>query len=372
MTEPLRIGFIGLSTKGWASTYLVPPLLAPPLSSHYKLLAVSTTNPASAEASAAKYSTPSTTIKAYHTAESIASDPDLDIIAVSVRTPNHLENATKVIEAGKDLFIEWPAGRGMEETKFLAQLAKEKGIRSIVGLQARQNVTFRKVKKLVEEGEIGDVLSTSMTSRIFGPHGSWGPTVRTDNEYLLKKDNGATLLDIAGGHFFEAMTYILGPVDSVFATAVVQHTSSQVVDPDGTPTGDVVPIDSPSQVAISGTLKSGAVISLHWRAGLETPSNVKAATPLLWVIDGTKGSIRIESDHPFAAFVGMCEPTKLWVNGEDVMIEDDGKTNEGKAWEEYLKGKGAGDYPDLQHALQIKNIVEAVWRSAEGGVKVSL
>ncbi len=124
------------------------------------------------------------------------------------------------------------------------------------------------------------------------------------SEYLLKKDNGATLLDITGGHFFKAMTYILGPVGTISATAVVQHTSSQVVNPDGTPTGDVIPVDSPSQVAVSGTLKSGAMISLHWRTGLEMPSNVKAATPLLWVIDGTKGSIRIESDHPFALLWG--------------------------------------------------------------------
>ncbi|PBK78927.1 oxidoreductase [Armillaria solidipes] len=372
MTEPLRLGVIGLSTKGWASTNLVPPLLAPPLSSHYKLLAVSTTNPESAEASAAKYSTASTTVKAYHTPGSIASDPDLDIIAVSVKTLNHVENATKVIEAGKDLFIEWPAGRGLKETKLLAELAKAKGIRSLVGLQARQSALFRKVKKLVEEGEIGDVLSTSMTSRMHEPHGPWGPTVFKGSEYLLKKDNGATLLDIAGGHFFEAFTYILGPVDTISATAVVQHTSSQVVNPDGTPTGDVIPVDSPSQVAVSGTLKSGAVISLHWRAGLETPSNVKAVTPLLWVIDGTKGSIRIENDHPWAVFVGVYEPTKLWVNGEEVKVEDDGKTNEGRAWEEYLKGEGAGDYADLQHAVKIKSIIDAIWRSAEGGVKVSL
>ncbi len=53
----------------------------------------------------------------------------------------------------------------MKDTKFLADLAKEKGIRSLVGLQARQNVVFRKVKKLVEDGEIGDVLSTGMVRR---------------------------------------------------------------------------------------------------------------------------------------------------------------------------------------------------------------
>ncbi|KAK0442006.1 uncharacterized protein EV420DRAFT_1082444 [Desarmillaria tabescens] len=107
-------------------------------------------NSTSAEASAVKYSTPETVVKGYHAPESIAADPNLDLIAVSVKTPNHEENATKAIETGKDLFIEWPAGRGLKETKLLADLAKEKGIRMIVGLQARQSPLFRKVKKLVE------------------------------------------------------------------------------------------------------------------------------------------------------------------------------------------------------------------------------
>ncbi|KAG7453262.1 oxidoreductase [Guyanagaster necrorhizus] len=373
MTRPIRLGCIGLSTKGWASTHLVPPLLTSPLSSQYTLLAVCTTNPTSAEASAATYSTTDTSpVKAYHTSESIASDPDLDMIAVSIKTPHHVEAATKVISAGKDLFIEWPAGRGLKETKLLASLAKAQGIRTIVGLQARQSVLFRKVKRLIEAGEIGGVLSTSMTSRIYGPHGPWGPTVHKGGEYLLKRDNGATLLDIPGGHFFEAFTYILGPVDTVSATAVIQHASSQVVNPDGTPTGDVIPADAPSQVAVCGTLKSGAVMSLHWRAGLDTPASVRAATPLVWVIDGTKGSIRIESDDPAAALVEMHEPTQLWVNDEEVKVEDDGKTNEGRAWEEYLKGEGTGDYPDLEHAVQIKSIIDAIWRSADGGIRVSL
>ncbi|KAK0184529.1 hypothetical protein F5146DRAFT_1074991 [Armillaria mellea] len=121
MTEPIRFKVIGVSTKGWASTNLVPPLLALPLSSHYKLLAVFTTNPTSAEVSAAKYSTAQTTEAL------IAVDTSFDLIAVSVRTPNHAENATKVIKARKDLFIGWPTGRGLKETKFLTDPAKEKG-----------------------------------------------------------------------------------------------------------------------------------------------------------------------------------------------------------------------------------------------------
>ncbi|KAK0449579.1 uncharacterized protein EV420DRAFT_1275246, partial [Desarmillaria tabescens] len=204
-----------------------------------------------------------------------------------------------------------------------------------------------------------------------GPYAPWGPMVLKGGEYFLKKENGATLLDISRGHFLKAFTYILGPTDTVFVTVVLQHPSSQVLNFDGTPTGDVVSADGSSQVVVSGTLKSGAVMSLHWRAGMEKPANVKAATLLVWVIDGTKRSIRIESDNLLAAFVVVYEPTQLWVNGDEVKVDDDGKTNEGRSWEEYLKGEGIGDYPDLQHAVQIKSIVDAIWRSAEGGVGIT-
>ncbi|KAK0215276.1 hypothetical protein EDD85DRAFT_798719 [Armillaria nabsnona] len=198
MTELFCLGFISLSTRGCASMHLVPPLLAPPLSLQYKLLAVSMTNPTSTEASAAKYSTANMAAKAYHMPESITSHPDLNIITASVETPNHVKNATKDIEAGKDLFIKWPAGK--------TQCA------------------------VSQSGEIGDVLSMSMacrtllhhTSQIAGPYAPWGPTVFKGGEYLLKKVNGAVFLDIPGGHFLEAFMYILGPVNNISASAVIQ------------------------------------------------------------------------------------------------------------------------------------------------------
>ncbi|KAF8919614.1 hypothetical protein CPB85DRAFT_816849 [Mucidula mucida] len=41
-------------------------------------------------------------------------------------------------------------------------MARERKIRSIVGLQATQGLIFRKVKALIDSGEIEDVLSTVM------------------------------------------------------------------------------------------------------------------------------------------------------------------------------------------------------------------
>lgn len=143
----LKLGFVGLSTKGWASSTIAPSLLDPEVSQHIKLVAVSTSRPETATASARKYTelTGSDVKPYYGDAEKIASDPDVDLIAVSVKAPYHKEVVEKAIAHGKWFFVEWPAGKSLEETREIARLAKERGVKSVVGLQGRQSKATLKV-----------------------------------------------------------------------------------------------------------------------------------------------------------------------------------------------------------------------------------
>ena len=146
---PTRIGFIGLSTKGWAASALVSPLFHPLLSSTYSLTALCTTNVVSATAAAEKYTKlAGNTVKAYYGDDgikAIANDPEVDLVAISVRIPDHYKAAISAIEAGKDVFVEWAVGNGYEETAKIAEAAKRKGVRVLVGAQGPQNAIFRKV-----------------------------------------------------------------------------------------------------------------------------------------------------------------------------------------------------------------------------------
>ena len=143
----IRLGFVGLSAKGWASMMLAPPLLQPPLDSLYSLEAVSTTNADSAATSATKWSElAKRPVKSYYGPTSaIAADPELDLVVVAVNAPQHKLAAMPIIEAGKDIFVEWPVGKSLQETLEIAEAAKKKGIRSMVGAQGRQTPTIRKV-----------------------------------------------------------------------------------------------------------------------------------------------------------------------------------------------------------------------------------
>ena len=146
--KPIGLGFVGLSAKGWASSVLAPPLFQAPLNQQYKLVAVSTSRAASAEESA-KAHTEKTghTVKGYHgSTAAIAADPDVQFVAVSVKTPDHAAAIKPILAAKKDVFSEWPLGKNLEETRELAALAKEAGVRTLIGTQAWQSPLVNKVK----------------------------------------------------------------------------------------------------------------------------------------------------------------------------------------------------------------------------------
>lgn len=146
---PIRLGFIGLSTQGWASLGLVQPLFHPLLASKYTLVALCTRSEGSATAAAKKYSVlAGREIKAYygeHGVSDLIQDSEVDMVAVSVKIPDHYAIVMQVIDAGKDLLVEWTPGNGYEETRKIAEAAKAKGIRVLVGAQAYQSIAVKKV-----------------------------------------------------------------------------------------------------------------------------------------------------------------------------------------------------------------------------------
>ena len=136
--SPINVGIIGLSAEkgAWAINAHVSPLTSAPLSEKYSLKAVGTSRPETAKAAATAYGIPED--KAYSTPEDMANDPDVDMVVVAVKTPLHKELAIPALKAKKQVFVEWPLGNGLEEAKELASLAKEQGVKTVVGLQARR------------------------------------------------------------------------------------------------------------------------------------------------------------------------------------------------------------------------------------------
>src|SRR5207302_9963353 len=152
----LGVGIIGVSAdRGWAATAHIPALRALP---NYEIRALSAHSAESARAAGKEFGV--SALFSDHVQMVI--QPDIDLIAVTVRVPHHRELVSAAIAAGKAVYCEWPLGRELDDARAMAALAAEKNVRTVIGLQARQAPAIEFVQELLRDGYVGEVLSTTM------------------------------------------------------------------------------------------------------------------------------------------------------------------------------------------------------------------
>jgi predicted dehydrogenase len=269
----IRVGIIGASPdRGWAADAHIPALKS--LADHFEITALSTSRRESADAASKLFAVP----VAFDNHQDLVNRADVDLVAITVKVPHHLELATAALEAGKAVYCEWPLGNGLIEAQTLAALAKKKGVLAVVGLQARAAPSVAYVHDLIRQGYIGEVLSTSLIGSGLG----WGPTAEPFNAYLNDKKNGATLLSIPFGHTLDALCHCLGEVRELSATMTSRRKSFAIAG-----TGERKPMTTDDQVCVTGLLEGGAALSAHYRGG------VSRGTNLLWEINGTEGDLQL-------------------------------------------------------------------------------
>jgi predicted dehydrogenase len=274
-SNKIGVGIIGLSAKGgWAARAHVPALQALP---EYEIRALTASSPESAAAAAEKFGV----LNFYTDPTELAASPEVDLVVVTVKVPQHKELVEAALDAGKMVFCEWPLGKGLEEAQGLEALAGEKGVHAFVGLQSHGVPAVRYVKDLIASGYVGEVLSTT----VVGSGALYGPTVDERSLYLLDPANGATLLSIPFGHSIDAMCWALGEFRGLTATAANRR--PEVTQQE---TGEKVAKSADDNIAVSGILESGAVASIHYRGGISKGTNFR------WEINGTQGDLVIEGD----------------------------------------------------------------------------
>jgi len=269
----IRVGIIGANPdRGWAAQAHIPALTS--LSDDFEITALSTTRRESADAASKLFDVAA----AFDNHQELVNSPAVDVVAVTVKVPYHLELATAALEAGKAVYCEWPLGNGLNEAQTLAARAKKQGVLAVAGLQARSAPAVAYVRDLVEQGYVGEVLSTTLIGSGMG----WGPTVEPFNAYLNDKKNGATMLSIAVGHTADALCHCLGEVRELSATMAMRRKTFTIAE-----TGESKPMTAEDQVAVSGLLEGGAAFSIHYRGG------VSRGTNLLWEINGSEGDLQL-------------------------------------------------------------------------------
>src|SRR5438445_708366 len=361
----LGVGIIGVSpARGWAATAHIPALRALP---NYEIVALSAHNAESARAAGEEFGV--THVFSDH--ELLVTRPDVDVVAVTVKVPHHRELVFAALAAGKAVYCEWPLGRDLDDARAMAALAAKQGVRAIVGLQARQAPAIEFVQELLSGGYLGEVLSTTMVGLSIP-----GDVIGQPNAYMLDKTNGANVLTIAVGHSLDLLNYVLGEFADLSAVSNLRRPRITIEE-----TGERIVKPAPDQIAVIGTLASGATASVHVREA------VAGGTGFLWEINGTDGTLRITADAAYpeiypltvAGAHGRSEPALLAAPAALTQkwpaltsLEGAPAYNVGRAYAAFAADikNGTHTVPDFADAVRPHEVIAAIERSAASGERV--
>jgi predicted dehydrogenase len=271
---PIGIGIVGANVNyGWGTRAHLPALANLP---EFELRAVCTNHLETAQETAQQFGIP----LAFEGIDAMLEHPDIELVVVCVRVPAHHALVMSALEAGKHVFCEWPLGANLQQAIEMRDTARAKGVVHAVGLQSRGAPVLNQAHDLVQDGYVGDVVSVALRST------GAGAGVRTPaSAWMADVANGANTLTIQGGHAIDAMRFCVGEfrdVAGVVATQLKQSTISG--------TAEVVTNTSPDNIAIGGTLQSGAVASVH------VQSVPVMGAGFLLEIHGTEGSLVVRSE----------------------------------------------------------------------------
>ena len=88
----------------------------------------------------------------------VLDDPSVSAIAVVTHAPSHFEVTQAALRAGKDVFVEKPLCLSGDEAATLCALAEQGGRILMVGHLLLYHPAVERLKGLVDDGELGDVL----------------------------------------------------------------------------------------------------------------------------------------------------------------------------------------------------------------------
>jgi predicted dehydrogenase len=363
----LGVGIIGVSPeRGWAGTAHIPALRALP---NYEIRALSARSAQSARAAGDMYGVSAV----FSDHNQMVTQPDIDLVAVTVKVPYHRELVAAALAAGKAVYCEWPLGRDLHDAKAMAALAAQQHVRTVVGLQGRQAPAIEFVQDLLASGYIGEILSTTMVGLSIP-----GDIVGQPNAYMLDTTNGANLLTISVGHSLDTLNHVLGEFVDLSALSDLRRPLITIEE-----TGQQIVKTATDQIAVIGTLTSGATASIHIREA------VAGGTGLLWEINGTDGTLRITADaaHPqifpltVAGARGRGEPAHLSVPAAFTekwpaltSLQGTPAYHVGRAYAAFAEDidNSTHTVPDFADAVRRHEVIAAIETSAASGDRVKV
>lgn len=213
------------------------------------------------------------------------SDPRIELMVILTPVGSHAELIRQCLSAGKHVYSEKTIAETAEEASELIDLAKHKELYLGCAPDTFLGSSFQRVKRILDEKRIGDVLSFSIS-------------INRNNDILtslfpfLRQPGAGALRDYLV-YFITALVYLLGPASEVAAFSETPFPTRIGKFPQFSNYGQETPTPNESIVSAIVKLKNGVTGSIHEN----NESNIKEQCH--FILYGTNGILYLGNPNNF-------------------------------------------------------------------------
>ncbi|MFJ4026652.1 Gfo/Idh/MocA family protein [Paenarthrobacter sp. NPDC089989] len=350
-SRTLRVALIGagLMAKSHTLAYNAVPTLFPGLPFQPELSVLADADDARAEAGARHLGFARWTSNW----REAVNDPDVDV--VDIVTPNwlHYEIAMEAIAAGKHVYCEKPLALTAKEAKAMWEAARDAGVRTIVGFSYLGNPGVQLIKKLIDDGTLGELWSIKGH---FVVDANADPSLPRTWHYERAKAGPGALGDI-GSHVVSLVQMLGGPVTRVngdLATMVKKRPEASGALSYGSKAAadaPLLPVENDDVAVVLGRLHNGASVMIEAnRVGNGHPFDLGLE------VFGSNGSVRFSQQDSYKVELRLRGKEPVALDGNTTLTLGPDHGDYGAFWP--FPGVTLGLH-ELK-AIEIRNLFEAV------------
>lgn len=182
---PVKIGLLG---AGFRLRYVAKNLLAES-AGQIEIGAIYDPDPIAQKATVAEFGA---AVVVCSSEEELLARADLSWIFIGTFNYQHAEQAIRAMQAGKDVFCEKPLATELDDCLKIRETIRQTGRTFSFGLVLRYSPLYRKVKELVADGTIGELISFEFNETLSFNHagyifGNWRRHRALAGPHLLEK-----------------------------------------------------------------------------------------------------------------------------------------------------------------------------------------
>ena len=291
----------------------------------------------------------------YSDVKKLLSSKNID--AVIIATPNqlHEEHTISFLKKKIPVLLEKPISDNIKSAKKIIDCSKKNKTPLLIGYHRRHNSIVSKVKKLINSGKLGNIVSVNVLCWFYKHKEYYSKRWRT------KKGSGPLGINLV--HDIDMICYLLGPIQFVQAFTTNKNRKFKVED----------------TATVSLVFKSGALCTLNisdtivspWSYELtagENPAYPKTDQSA-YMIGGTKGSLQFPNLKNWFYKNERSWWNKILVNEDKNKKDDNTLVNQIDHFSDVITKKIKPKVNGNDGLISLK-IFEAITKSAKTGKKI--